>query len=334
MNKKNNIKFPLITVLICTYNKFDYLKGSIDSVLQQEYPCLELIVADDASKDFPKTQIEEYINNNKNENISNFTVYSNSKNLGTVKNLNNGAKRALGKYIIFMAGDDEFYDSAVLERVVCEAERRNCGLLITMRLVSDESLRPLYFLPHSKSVKRILRFNNNLQQYEAFVSSMDYNMASGSVFCLRRNIFENMGRYDEKYHLWEDGPFLEKYLWKYKLEFAYDIISVRYRTGGVSDYNVINPLLKKDEGVYRITDRIMHIDEVSRCTKTYIRMSNLADEKKMVDFIKLGITHPICLLNKMIYRIRLAIYKRIDEKMISGELQKYASNKIHVPAPW
>jgi len=212
VNKKNNIKFPLITVLICTYNKFDYLKGSIDSVLQQEYPCLELIVADDASKDFPKTQIEEYINNNKNENISNFTVYSNSKNLGTVKNLNNGAKRALGKYIIFMAGDDEFYDSAVLERVVCEAERRNCGLLITMRLVSDESLRPLYFLPHSKSVKRILRFNNNLQQYEAFVSSMDYNMASGSVFCLRRNIFENMGRYDEKYHLWEDGPFLEKYL--------------------------------------------------------------------------------------------------------------------------
>ena len=190
MNKENDIKFPLITVLICTYNKFDYLKGSIDSVLQQEYPCLELIVADDASKNFPKTQIEEYIKNNKNENVSNFTVYSNSKNLGTVKNLNNGAKRASGKYIIFMAGDDEFYDSAVLERVVCEAERRNCGLLITMRLVSDENLRPLYFLPHSKSVKRILRLDNNFHQYEAFVSYMDYNMTSVSEFCLNRNIFD------------------------------------------------------------------------------------------------------------------------------------------------
>ena len=42
---------PLVSVIIASYNHADYIEASINSVLAQTYPNIELLVIDDGSKD-------------------------------------------------------------------------------------------------------------------------------------------------------------------------------------------------------------------------------------------------------------------------------------------
>ena len=54
-----NTALPLVTVMIPCYNHEKYIKESIQSVIDQTYSRLELIVIDDGSKDNSVQKIEE-----------------------------------------------------------------------------------------------------------------------------------------------------------------------------------------------------------------------------------------------------------------------------------
>mgnify|MGYP000424525881 CR=1 FL=1 len=60
-----NKKIQKVSVIILTYNQMDYLYDAIKSVLNQDYPNIELIVSDDASCNFQKGMLEKFIEENK-----------------------------------------------------------------------------------------------------------------------------------------------------------------------------------------------------------------------------------------------------------------------------
>ena len=63
MNKKT---VPgLISFGIVCYRNWEYLTETIDSVLAQDYPAIQLIISDDGSKGFPLEQFRDYIEKNK-----------------------------------------------------------------------------------------------------------------------------------------------------------------------------------------------------------------------------------------------------------------------------
>ena len=96
----------------------NFIFTAIDSVLKQDYPNIELIIADDGSKDFNKEKVREYINKKKHNNIQNIIFTGKGKNVGTVKNTNQVLKVANGKYISFFAADDELSNSKVISNYV------------------------------------------------------------------------------------------------------------------------------------------------------------------------------------------------------------------------
>ena len=52
--------FPLISIVIATYNGAKFLATQLDSVLAQDYPNLEIIISDDNSKDETISILENY----------------------------------------------------------------------------------------------------------------------------------------------------------------------------------------------------------------------------------------------------------------------------------
>ena len=54
--------FPLVSVIIPTYNSGSYLKEAVESALGQDYPNLEVIVIDDGSKDESISLLTPYFN--------------------------------------------------------------------------------------------------------------------------------------------------------------------------------------------------------------------------------------------------------------------------------
>lgn len=239
------MEYPLVSVVTLTYKKFDYIYSTIKSVLDQNYPNIEYIIADDGSPNFPKEDIVNFVKENAKENIMNFVVIDAKENVGTVKNINRAYKMAKGEYLMPLSGDDEFFDEKSISNVIGEFNRRKCEVLVTGRLVCDANLKPLYFLPHIGERLKIQKLDSKEKQYIAFITSYYYDMVSGSSLYIKKQKLVDMGYFNEEYYLWEDGPFFEKYLSNNKINIVYDLITIKYRLGGVSNGGV-NIKLKND----------------------------------------------------------------------------------------
>ena len=95
---------PLVSVLIPSYNRFKYLQNAIQSVQQQNYPNIEIIIINDCS-----TQDEYYTHKFEN-NVVKLDLKENQKDIlgyvspGHVRNF--GLELANGKYVAFLDDDD------------------------------------------------------------------------------------------------------------------------------------------------------------------------------------------------------------------------------------
>lgn len=317
-------QLPLISIITLTYKKFDTIFNTIESVLEQDYPNIEYIIADDGSDNFPKDEIEKFIFNNKSRNLKNVLITYNKENRGTVKNVNEAYKMAKGKYLLPLSGDDVFLNKNVVSKIVEIFNKRKCKVLVTSRMVCNNNLEPLYILPHIKERKILSQYNTSQKQYEALITEQFFDMASGCVMYIDKHFLEQWNYFDEEYYLWEDGPFLTKYTLSYKLEFAYDLISIRYQIGGVSN-GALNPFMKSDIIKYNKTDRIEHLNKLDWFTVQKINYINKKNElSNNNDIIKLNLRYPLVILSKLIYKLRRKIYIKEDLVFIKGEMN--ASN--------
>lgn len=255
----------MVSIITATYRKFDALFGTINSVFRQDYPNIELVICDDGSDNFPAEKIKSFIEKNKSNSVVSVKVLHSKQNHGTVKNLNNAYKNSSGKYIVNLSCGDVFFETNTVSRIVERFVKTGCNVLVTSRILYQDNYKYKYMLPHYSERHIIKRLDDNKKQYAAFTTGRYYDMASGSAMYFSRDIIEEIGYFDERYVLWEDGPFLAKYLYKYPLEFAYDIVSIWYEDGGVSAKGgSIHPLLQNDIETFNNGERVSHVKELSR----------------------------------------------------------------------
>lgn len=112
VEKGNNcIQEDLVSIIIPIYNCAKYLKECLDSMVNQNYKNIEVILINDGSNDNSKEICEEYVNK------FDFFKYFEYQNSGVSSARNNGINKANGKYIAFVDGDD-YIDSTYISRLV------------------------------------------------------------------------------------------------------------------------------------------------------------------------------------------------------------------------
>ncbi|AQT72738.1 bifunctional glycosyltransferase family 2 protein/CDP-glycerol:glycerophosphate glycerophosphotransferase [Streptomyces sp. fd1-xmd] len=99
---------PRFSVIVPAYKVQAYLRESLDSVLTQSYPDLELIAVDDASPDACGSIIDEYAARDPR-----VTAVHLAQNLGLGPARNAGLARATGDYLVFLDGDDTLAPGAL-----------------------------------------------------------------------------------------------------------------------------------------------------------------------------------------------------------------------------
>ncbi len=307
-------EFPLVSVVTLTYNKFDNIYRTIDSVLNQTYPKIELIIHDDCSKQFPYEEIFTYIKKNKKNNLINFLVHSNDRNVGTVKNINMAYKKTNGTYIFNLAGDDIFYKNTVIDDIVKVFNKENCGMLVTSRLGCDENLAPLRLYPYKSARKSIAKLNTNKKQYLALLTYEFYQMASGSATYFKKSLLEEIGYFDENYILWEDYPIYLKYTWKKQIFFAYDIISIYYVHGGVSNSKKVNPLMEQDHETMKKLEWKRHYSELNKKEQNIVDyMIKKRNAANLLQRIGVLLKYPIVDFSHIFYKAKMEYFKKVDE---------------------
>lgn len=252
---------PLITVITATYNNFSRIAETIQSVLRQDYPRIEYIICDDCSEDFPRDEIETLIYNY-GAHLEGFTIIRQAQNIGTVRSLNAAYKVSKGDYILNLSRGDTFFEKDTVSKIVNIFLSKHANVVVTSRLLYQDDYQPICFLPHHEEWEIIQTYTTPHEQYKAFILGQFYDMASGSAMYFSRKTIEKYNYFDEKYCLWEDGPFLIKYLWNEPLELAFNIISIWYEDGGVSRGG-LHPKLVQDTILFNETERIAHHDILS-----------------------------------------------------------------------
>lgn len=99
---------PLVTVVCLCYNHSRFIVEALDSVLNQTYPNIELIIVDDCSTDNSVLVIEEW-----RKQHPEVPFLANTENLGNTKSFNQALRLAKGGYIIDLAADDYLVENCV-----------------------------------------------------------------------------------------------------------------------------------------------------------------------------------------------------------------------------
>lgn len=102
----------VLSVLVVTYNQDKYLEKALESILNQKINfSIEVLIGNDCSTDSTKNILEKYRK-------VGFLVLNRNRNLGATKNLVDLIRRAKGKYIALLEGDDFWIDKYKLQKQV------------------------------------------------------------------------------------------------------------------------------------------------------------------------------------------------------------------------
>lgn len=160
----------LITCIIPVYNGERYLREAIDSIFQQTYPSLELIVADDGSTDRTRAVIASY--GDKIRCLS-------QPNSGPATARNLGVRAATGEYVAFLDADDVWHPEK-LERQIARFDARP-GLDCCVTHVQN------FWVPESRDEEERFRDHRVSKPLPGYVTQ---------TLLARRRLFQAVGLFD------------------------------------------------------------------------------------------------------------------------------------------
>ncbi len=183
-------KQPLVSVILPAYNAAKYIKAAVESILQQTYTRLELIVINDGSDDDTAEVLSQFTD-------MRLTVIH-QQNAGMGATLNKALDLCRGEFIARQDGDDISKPERIEKQVQYLLEHPECALLGTAAEIIDEKGIPTGFFHQHAIGSEELKFDLNFDN--PFVHS--------SVM-FKRSVIQQCGAYDlsiaplvQDYDLW------------------------------------------------------------------------------------------------------------------------------------
>jgi glycosyltransferase involved in cell wall biosynthesis len=105
-------QYPLVSIIVITYNSSKYVLDTLESAKKQTYKNIELIVTDDGSTDETIKICKEWLKDNK-QNFLRTELLEVENNTGIPANCNRGVNAAKGEWIKIIAGDDILHERCV-----------------------------------------------------------------------------------------------------------------------------------------------------------------------------------------------------------------------------
>lgn len=123
----------LVSVIIPTYNRPDYLREAVNSVFAQTYPSIEILIIDDGSSDggsHTKSALKPYLLDSASPQMPHVT-YLYQQNRGLVSAVNRGLALARGEYIQRLDDDDRLLPEKIARSVEVFQAKPAVGLIAT-----------------------------------------------------------------------------------------------------------------------------------------------------------------------------------------------------------
>ncbi|RDU65344.1 glycosyltransferase family 2 protein [Helicobacter didelphidarum] len=142
MSNKPNIK-PLVSIIIPFYNVEKYLSQCLDSIINQTYKNLEIILINDGSSDKSGSIAKEY------ENLDKRIKVFEQKNMGAGATRNAGFVKSSGEYVLFFDSDDWLHSCDAIELLITRALQTHADIIIAQSRAYRDKDKNFEDMPHS-----------------------------------------------------------------------------------------------------------------------------------------------------------------------------------------
>lgn len=181
-----------ISIIIPIYNVEKYLPACVESILQQTYKNLEVILVDDGSPDRCPVICDELAQ--KDDRIR--VIHQKNKGLSGARNT--GIDNAQGDYLIFVDSDDTV-EQTLVEELYTYAEKWNCAIVACGRNYIFEDGQIVCKIAHDES--KVYGFEEAMQEMNSFRL---FDMSAWAKI-YREELFEDIrfpeGKLSEDYYI-------------------------------------------------------------------------------------------------------------------------------------
>lgn len=279
INKKENLGDMMISIIVPVYNAEKSLKKCVDSLVNQSYKDIEILLINDGSIDNSSKICQEYADTYSS------VLYFSKDNSGVSDTRNYGLKKAKGEYIMFVDSDD-FVDPTICERLINSATLNGsdlvaCGYKVSIGDGYENVIEPCL----DKAFKE--------KNYNHFL--LNENKVMGSVWRLliKRELTNNC-KFDENIKICEDLLFtleivnkcdkisaVNEYLYYYNLDEIADLTKY-FKTKFIKDYYLF---VKKLENIVNVDKDVL--DFIMFRNWNYICKCKIYDRSvaKLSDFL-------------------------------------------------
>ena len=244
----------LVSVIIPTYKRdVKILIRAINSVLNQSYRNLEIIVVNDCPED---KNLEKKINNTIKEiNNSKIQYICLDKNSGACVARNVGIQNSKGKYIALLDDDDEWTEDKIEKQMNAIKTSDNIGLVYQNYIDIDKYGR-------YKEIK--------LKKYVQLSDLLKYNIIGGtSMPLIRKKCFDEVGMFDKELKSSQDFDMWIRIAKKFDISYIDEPLVKYYYTEGA----ITRDMQKRLQGWERLIDK--NIDLYNKDKNSYNYLLNI-----------------------------------------------------------
>ncbi|HVX52773.1 MAG TPA: glycosyltransferase family 2 protein [Chitinophagaceae bacterium] len=170
-DKSTCLCMPKVAVVMATYNGEKFLKEQLDSILQQTYRNIEIIIVDDCSTDGTPGILQSYAGRNRG-----ISIHRNKENIGYIKNFEKAIQLATAEYIALCDQDDIWHPQKIeiLMNNIQEASVVYCN----SELIDDKG----------NSLNRKMTDMKNLESYDDCLAFLIGNGVFGHAQLVRKSL--------------------------------------------------------------------------------------------------------------------------------------------------
>ena len=176
----------MVSVIVPLFNKFEYVGKTLESVVKQTYPRIELIVVDDGSTDESLVRVKEFVATHQRD-FEKVKVVS-QKNSGQTSSRIFGVSLSQGEFLAFLDADDVWHPEKISRQVQAFNQQPDLDLVLC-----DYSI-----LNGTSRLVRTVKLNNLEKRIVAWLLTFGFGCLPESTGLIKRKSYEKIDGFNPK----------------------------------------------------------------------------------------------------------------------------------------
>lgn len=290
----------LVSVIVISYNSSNYIIDTLDSVYNQSYKNIELIIADDYSNDNSIFICKNWIKD-KYHRFKNITIIDSKNNVGIVKNCNRGIEYSKGEYIKIIAADDILLPECILLNYNYAKEKNRKFIFSNMYYFKTKN-EPYINNCFLKQINDFINISNNNEKLKYY--SRNPFFLNTPTWFISKEILNNF-KFNDNFKMIEDQSFI------------FEILEHNFKIDYLNQYTI---MYRKHNNSIQIIKGKDFINDFTKCYKLYrvkyLNYLNIIDIIYIYNF-KLFIINQLFYKNKIIKLILYFLNKTNPIKLLN-----------------